>query len=400
MAVLKLLLGISLLAPSSFCLISQAPRNLEVGFQSYSPEARSPHSATSHAEDVVVDIPSLSSIGDALPAPKLIRRAGRPWTGDEEQLLLQLRDEQEMAWSEIAEYFTDRTWTALKIRYHQLTRDSSAPPRGKANAWTSEEEARLLDLVESGVQFSEMPQILRGRTLKAIRSKYRTLTEGFPAPNLYKKQYTAAEDELILELAEAGLTWDEIAKHFKWRNANSLRRRFAKLTSTTRRRYSPEEDELILQLAQLNITWKEMAKHFNGRSVKSIKQRYVQLAPDRPRIRSYWTPEQDKELIEAVEANMTWLEMSDLFGKTVSTLKNRVSVLLRSGRLDQTPQIASNRPYTVADFELMRNSVEKNMSWNDIAREHFPGRSAESLRKSLRRYQNRKEAEERGDKET
>ena len=169
--------------------------------------------------------------------PRLIKRA-RYWTGEEEELLLQLRDDQDMSWAELSERFEGRSWGSLMSKYYKLKQDPSAPTKKGADLWTPEEKQRILRLREAGTpeSWEEVAKVFPGRTATAVEAYYYSIArKGRPAPASTLAFYTAEEDELLLELRNTDMSWKEISKHFKNRSLNSLGLRYRRLTENRMR---------------------------------------------------------------------------------------------------------------------------------------------------------------------
>lgn len=135
--------------------------------------------------------------------------------------------------------------------------------------------------------------------------------------------------------------------------------------------------------------------YFNNRTVHELQERFQELtsARARPRRRRY-TPKEDDLIVEAVKERRTIEQISQLIGRAPEDVKRRIRKLEKLGRIDRAPHLAKGRSYTVADFKLMYELVEKGISWNDITTKYFPGRNLESVKGAYKRHQARKQKEE------
>ena len=211
-------------------------------------------------------------------APKLFRRAQR-WTAGEEKRLLELRGEGK-SWNELIEYFPGRTWRALQTKYSDLTGNPSALTR-RVVPWTPEENKRVLELVEAGKSWNEIAEDLPGRTVRAIRQQYRHLTKGTLAPKKVHKQYTAEEDKVIIKALEEGKNWTEISQ-LMGRDSHSLTDRINYLKRLSRpvpagklTLYTTAELEKMRELREKGMTWGDIQKeYFPERREVSIRNRY------------------------------------------------------------------------------------------------------------------------------
>ena len=252
-----------------------------ISVPSYSPEIQQSRDRTINGND-----PSLvdSSKAVTLEQTRILKR-GRPWKGEEEELLLQLREEGK-SWAEIDEFFPERSWKALQGRYYILL---SGPPKTRTyriNPWTDEETELLLKLVDDNLSWKEIAKRLPGRSEGSSRERYRILKES-SAPTSNWKQYTAEDDDAILKALKSG---------------------------------------------------------------KTVK------------------------------------EISQLLERDQSSVRKRIRTLEESEGLDPAPQTMSGRFYADADFELMRRERERNITWKKISANHFPGRSADNVRRAYKRF--------------
>ena len=193
-----------------------------------------------------------------------------------------------------------------------------------------------------GESYEDIAELMPERTQNAISSHYNHLRRGFPAPEKYVKRFTAEEDKLLLDLAETGKPWSERVKYFENRSIASLQKRL-------------------------------------GRIGTALKQE-----------RHWWTPEEEDLLVEALDASLTWDEISELLERDKQAVRVRAKELEKQGRIDSV-LVAKGSHYADADFELMHDSLKKGMAWKDIARNHFPGRPVESMRKLYYKYQKKKQ---------
>lgn len=302
--------------------------------------------ATSHAKIFAEgsDLSPIGSVEAAASEPTKLFKRGRRWTSDEEELLLKLRG-QRMSWAEIEKYFPGRGWKAVSTKYYDLVRDPSAEKTSsKTKFWTREEDKLLLKLVEINTSWEEIGEQLPGRTLGALKSRYKFLINGpRKAPEGVAKEFSAEEDKLLLELDKKG------------------------------------------------VPWKDRLRFFENRTLPAIQSRFVKITPLRsPALRKY-TPEEDGLLREAIESGKTVEEISQLLGKKPLSVKRRIIKLEELGQLDPPPQTAHKRSYTDAEFELMHEMRKKKMTWKDITAKYFPGRSNLALSQAYKRYMQREE---------
>ena len=283
-----------------------------------------------------------SQIGSAKSAPselELIKR-GQRWTYEEEQLLLNLRD-QEMPWEEISTFFPERTLVALKMKHFQVKQSQStaADKHGKAKPWTDEENELLLALKKVHTPWADIARILPERSLQSIRSNYDSLIKNPPLsiPQRAVPHYTAEDDELLLKLAREGLPWKQRQAYFENRSLQSLKSRY------------------------------QLLKRKQGKSSPRTSPKS-------------FTPEEDEFIIQAVEWGTKTSDIARLLGRNKTSIRGRIKRLKKSNQLDPARRKGRGSSYTAAEFELIRTLVDEGMSFEDIATTHFPARSAMGIR--------------------
>ena len=210
------------------------------------------------------------------------------WTTKDDRRLLDL-NKGKISWRDLREkHFPDRTPSAIKARYFALTQDPSVPKAERKNGWTTDDENRLLDLkVEQDVTWRDLKKHFPGRTLGAIKARYYALTRDPSVPDGERKDaWTTEEDERLVKLREEdGLSWPDVDKYFSGRSKGALQMRYHKLTSDpaasrekARVLWTPEEDDRLLMLIQEGtFTWEEMAEDFPGRSARALIMRHYKL---------------------------------------------------------------------------------------------------------------------------
>lgn len=167
---------------------------------------------------------------------------GSAWSYDHEQLLMDackkvmVRDtvvwERFVAPNEIS----DRTLAAIKGRYYVILKRDSTHNRDR-NHWTGEEDEILKEALEN-VLIKEVkwdkfiiPDILKHRTLEAIKGRYRKHlhNEVLRYPGRYKMSWTRDEDEALMEACKKAyvqfINWDnfQIPDNLKHRSKHAIK---------------------------------------------------------------------------------------------------------------------------------------------------------------------------------
>ncbi|KAI7280700.1 hypothetical protein KC345_g4618 [Hortaea werneckii] len=288
------------------------------------------------------------------------------FTAQDDELLVQLREEHEMDWATIVERLPDRTAEAIESRYNLLlgtpAPDPDAGPKQSKRkpkdperpdkhmrAYSKEEDALLLRLREvQKLPWQAVAEHMIGRSGLAIQKRYVRLLE------IRKSIVSRGEDDPfahIFQDAPAVDAEDEAAAtaelEQKWRNE-----RFNAHSSLTL-----AEERLLLRLIdEQGLDWEQAAQQIPGRSVQVLQSRY-DLVHDRI----------DREA-EAV----TLMAQPDVYDIPYS----------ESYPAPQPePRVTSTKggKYTAAEDKLiLRLKGEEGLSWEDIALQ-LPWRSAASL---------------------
>ncbi len=92
------------------------------------------------------------------------------YTDEEDQLLIRLRGEEGLSWKEIFKYFPNRSKNALQKRYYTTLRHSA---KLRMQPYTAEEDELLIELKEKqGMAWSEIAQFFPERGESALRHRY------------------------------------------------------------------------------------------------------------------------------------------------------------------------------------------------------------------------------------
>lgn len=287
--------------------------------------------------------PSSSAVSEA----RLFKRA-KHWTVADEELLLELR-KQRIPWSEMEEYFPGRSWSALQQKYYVLINKAGKRPNAKSTGWTTAEEDLLFVLVKANRSWTQIGSYFPGRNGKQAYEHYRYITKGRSAPRKVHKKWTT------------------------------------------------EEEELLMRLAKENVPWEERVAYFEDRGLSALKSRYYKLASNVVDLRRY-QPEEIRTLIDSLEKGKTVEEIARFLDRSVKSVKLRIRKLEKENKLEPVPQVAKNRHYSDADYELMGILREQGVTWKDIARNHFPGRPQGSIGITYNRHLRRKKKKEEREK--
>lgn len=114
--------------------------------------------------------------------------------------------------------------SGLSADDYELLFGESKPARNKRRGWSHSEDAELLRLIDiHGKKWTDVARLMNGRNGKQVRDRYVNVL----MPNIKKKNWTIAEDQLIVSLyAEFGPKWTKIAEHMDGRPEVQVKNRF------------------------------------------------------------------------------------------------------------------------------------------------------------------------------
>lgn len=206
------------------------------------------------------------------------------WTEQQDAMLMQLRDQKRLSWSEIAKRFPPRTTEDMEARYQAIT------------AVKIEQYERAMSERQQTVELEDAQLY---------------------SPSRKHLHFRAEEDALIVRLKEVdGLGWSSIARRFQGRGMYSLQKRYANFLSPDRRRtvstvktdpvrgtmedrivavdaelvrdvpsdhvrraWTSDEDEQIkAQRDEQGLGWEEIAVNVSGRTADMVRHRYEYIS--------------------------------------------------------------------------------------------------------------------------
>jgi len=211
-----------------------------------------------------------------------------------------------------------------------------------------------------------------------------------------RRLFTPSEDELIVQLRQKGLHWRSIATALQ-RPSTSVKTRFYNTTAAAlyspetppdRRRYfTKDEDNTILSLKAAGVTYKTMASTLRSRTTKSIQQRHFKLdrklddARATPltqrRKRRLWTDSDVQKLKHLREVEgLKWRKLHELHFPDVApaTLAAKYQWIET-----QRSPFSKRVRYSSVEDEKLRQLRRAGLSWPQIGLE-MPQRSLQGLK--------------------
>ncbi|CAD8182279.1 unnamed protein product [Paramecium pentaurelia] len=156
---------------------------------------------------------SISSSNSYTPIPQR-----KPWTTKEDELLTELRKNNNLDWIEVARRIDGRNPSQCAQRWKRIKGFKLR------KQWTEEENQKLIDLVAKfGYHWSKISSFLPQRTGKQIREHYLNQLH----PDINNQPWNKEEDEIVVEFyKKLGGKWSQISKHLNNRSENSIKNRF------------------------------------------------------------------------------------------------------------------------------------------------------------------------------
>lgn len=205
---------------------------------------------------------------------------GKHWKPDEDAVLLEKR-EAGAEYREILPFLPGRSINAARNRHvalKQLQGDAGPAPRhNNGRPWSPEERQRVMDMVlVDGLPFKDIAQIM-GRSCDSIQLVWqKDGRKALPANTLKKFRgagdWTAIEDNILVEQLEKGFRYKDIQLKIPGRNRTSLSNR-ARALGIARLNISATEVAAIRRELQAvlngNATYEEVASKFSSTSAPS-----------------------------------------------------------------------------------------------------------------------------------
>ena len=148
----------------------------------------------------------------------------------------------------------------------------NAPQR---SLWSSEDDQRLLNAMESGLPQWQINKLIPDKTAKQIMQRWRQVLN----PTLRKGAWTKEEDDQIVEWVKQHGTgkWKELSLTMEGRIGKQLRERWCNHLdpSLKREQFTEQEDNVIIAMHQsIGREWHKIAKALPGRSANAVKNRF------------------------------------------------------------------------------------------------------------------------------
>lgn len=175
------------------------------------------------------------------------------WTKDEDKLLLKMAEKSKLKnkWKHISMHITNKSPKQCFSRYNQIT------PQFKAGKWSSEEDHRLLNLVNVyNKNWAQISKDFIDRSPKQIRDRYLN----FLSPELKKIDFSKQEDNEIINLVnQLGKKWVLISKRIQGRSSYSIKNRYNTLSARIKQE-NPRSNTIMTTSATLSVSTLQIFK--------------------------------------------------------------------------------------------------------------------------------------------
>lgn len=234
-----------------------------------------------------------SALAKSVPTP-----AKRPWTEEEDRVLLRLRSEG-LSWTDISHRVSQHTGIARRRvgcynRFHNYLNTKEGPPRPNEQgfmprrAWSPQEDGLLRELRHQGLTFTKVASSI-GRSAPSCATRFQALVD----PNLYQaRPWIKKEDSYILRHVAI---YQQRGERPKWTRIGTGINRAAKWVlhryehhldpSIRRAKWTPREDTHVYTSVQgwpkgIPVYGKGLSREIN-RTSPQVRARYrFVLAPN------------------------------------------------------------------------------------------------------------------------
>jgi len=261
-------------------------------------------------------------------------------------------------------------------------------PRRRCRPWTKQEDDLLVSLRLSGQHWNEAAAKLPGRSVgSCVERGRRALADRLGDSRRLYKVWSPEEDAIVTRLRQEGYSWLKIADELpQSRNPAAVCVRWLKLQRPEKARrqkvpFSTEEDARQCRLRESkDLSWLEITKHFPGRTCGSLKNRYTAIIPPakrvwRQRARSKLTESHMNQVAKLREAGMSWRAVAERLDITISP----AAIAYRYSHLrSKDPGSRRYRRFSENEDALIRQLKAEGMGWQLMSR-YIPGRGANTL---------------------
>lgn len=207
------------------------------------------------------------------------------------------------------------------------TTDTKA--RSRRN-WTQAEDELLTNAVKifGGRNWRDISTLVPGRDWLQCNQRWsKTLR-----PGLRKGNWSSDEDAKLLSLLQESKDWQYISARIEGRSPKQCRERWSMNLdpSINRGSWTKEEDDRLVELSEKhNRKWAAIAREMAGRTESHVKTRMQTLMRRQAKERG-WTKEQDQKLVDLITTHGRDCDafLSEFPGQTRATLLRRFRIIV------------------------------------------------------------------------
>ncbi|KXL48569.1 hypothetical protein M433DRAFT_148572 [Acidomyces richmondensis BFW] len=269
-----------------------------------------------------------------------------------------------------------------------LLQECSDKPRRRCRPWTQQEDDLLVDLRLSGHHWNEAAAKLPGRSVgSCVERGRRALADRLGDSRRLYKVWSAEEDAIIARLRQEGYSWLRIADELpQSRNPAAVYVRWSKLQRPEKAPqlkvpFTKEEDARLCRLRENeDLSWLEITKQFPGRSCGSLKNRYTAIIPPAKRVwkrraQSKLTESHMDQVAKLREAGLSWRAIAERLDVDISP----AAIAYKYAHLrSKNPGSRKYRRFSEEEDNLIRQLRAAGMGWQLMSR-YIPGRGANTL---------------------
>ncbi|CAM9650916.1 unnamed protein product [Chrysoparadoxa australica] len=320
----------------------------------------------------------------------------RRWSPDEDNRLREAVNRMgEANWKAIATHVDTRNHVQCLQRWKKVLK-----PGLVKGPWTVEEDSQLIALVDGGFKnWGQLASRMEGRTSKQCRERWRHHLD----PSINRGEWSAEEDKMVYEIhMKVGNRWSQIAQLLPGRTENAIKHRFKALERqrvvvqsagdndidgkglndelpAQPRRWTTQEDEALKEaVAEIGeMNWKEIASRVESRNHVQCLQRWKKvLKPGL--VKGHWSPEEDSQLMQLIsEGHSNW-------GPIAAKLPGRTSKQCRERwRHHLDPSINRGDWSAREDSVIVDMQAKVGNKWAQIA-QMLRGRTENSIKMRFR----------------
>ena len=201
---------------------------------------------------------------------------------------------------------------------------------------------------------------------EAYTARWDTLQRSIALANALDKRWTAAEETLLIRLAEKNTDWNEIALRLPGHSRDACRCHFEEnlrhLSPAEKGHWTPREDGLLMSLQLQGRSWSSVSQQLSGRTPRACRKRYEKYLYNKPTPKATWTATEDRMLLSLHGEGKAWNDIAAMFpGRSISACQIHFFDSLRSC-------------WSQKEDDLLVALYNEGLSWREIS-EQLPGRT-------------------------